>query len=416
MKKKLSRILAALLTLAMVFSLAACGGSDNPGGGNDNPGSNTDAPGGGDNPGGGNDNPGGGSQDGFLIGYNQLVTGDFALESLAANTKYGIEGLGNRSMCVIAGGAVEQTVTDVENMITAGIDGLVLWLPIDSLYLTVAEMCESAGVYWVLCDKVPTDPALLAQLNEYEYFCGGITPDNYSYGVAMAEYALSQGWSKAYVQAPGIGDATGTPRMAGFKDTFEAGGGQILGEAHTDDANEAVTQAEDLYLAYGDEVDCILATGAATFGSAALNILQKYNDHRVKILAGDLDQTILNSMATDDYVAMDTGDFWVCGTFASVMLINALNGNMLRDADGNAAIISNVPAFGVPAAYLDLFNKYIVGSPLFSNEELETMIGVSTSEMENIVASYSLESRFQSKYEQGIISADEMAAAGITVG
>jgi ABC-type sugar transport system substrate-binding protein len=413
MKKTLSRLLALALTIAMVFSLAACGtttsdSSDNSADNNQTDNSDvsnvetTD-----------DGNTVVTFKNGFKIGYNQLTTGDFALDSLSGNVKTGIEGTGNEGMCVIAGGDLMQTVTDVENMITSGCDALVLWLPIDALYQTVADMCEEAGVYWVLADKVPTDEEILNTLYSYKYFAGGVAPDNYSYGVALAQYAIDQGYKNAFVLAPGVGDATATPRIEGFKTTFEAAGGTVLAEAHTDDSNEAVTQAEDMYLAYKDQADCILCTGSSTFGTAALQILKKYDDHNLKILTGDLDQTILNSMAEDDYVGVCAGDFWVSGVLASVMAANALNDNMFRDADGNAAVITDVPSFGVPAEQLDLFNKYIVGNDLFSDEELQAMIGISLDDLEDIIHNYSLVARFQAKAEQGIISADELAAAGI---
>lgn len=403
------RTLAILLTLAMVFGLVACGG-----GSSSTPASNdasTPSSSVSSQPGSDAEEPGN-EKETFKIGYNQLVTGDYALDSLANNTKVAIEAAGHEAMGVVAGGNIDQMITDVENMIAAGCDGLVLWLPIEAQVLTVAEMCESAGVYWTLADKVPSDE-MLEQLKDYKYFAGGIAPDNYSYGVALAEYAISQGYKSAYIQAPGIGDATATPRIEGFRATFEAAGGTILDEAHTDDSNEAVTQAENLYLTYGEQADCVLCTGASTFGTAALTILQKYDEHDLKILTGDLDQTILNSMATEDYVSVCAGDYWVCGSLAAVMCVNALENGMWTDANGDAAVITNVPSFGVPSTQLELFNNYIAGNALFNETEIRDMVDGDLANFQSWVESFDLVSRFESKHADGIISDDEMAAAGL---
>ena len=54
-------------------------------------------------------------------------------------------------MSVCDNASLDQLVTDVENMINAGVDGLVLWIPNDSLYLSVADLCENAGVPFVRC-------------------------------------------------------------------------------------------------------------------------------------------------------------------------------------------------------------------------------------------------------------------------
>lgn len=400
MKRK---ALALLLALAMAFALAACGGNTTP-----TPSPSGSAPVSSDPV---SSDPGTAAKT-FKIGYNQLVTGDYALDSLANNMKTAIEAAGHEAMGVVAGGNIDQMVTDVENMIAAGCEGLVLWLPIEAQVLTVAEMCESAGVYWVMADKVPGSE-LLETLKEYKYFAGGIAPDNYSYGVALAEYALSQGWSSCYIQAPGIGDATATPRIQGFRDVFEAAGGTIFDEAHTDDSNEAVTQAENLYLTYHDKADFILCTGASTFGTAALTILQKYSDHDLPILTGDLDQTILASMASEDYVEVCTGDYWVCGALGAVMCVNALENGVWTDGNGDAAVITDVPAFSVPSTQLELFNKYIAGNQLFSAAEIRNMVDGDLDNFKSWVNSFDLVSRFQSKNADGIISDDEMAAAGL---
>lgn len=403
------RTIALLLSLALMFGLTACGNGD-AGTSDDVSESVSTQP----DDGGASDSPDGGD-DTFLIGYNQLVTGDYSLDSLANNIEVAIEAAGHEAMGVVAGGNIDQIITDIENMISAGCDGLVLWLPIDAQYLTVAEMCEAAGVYWTLADKLPSDE-ILEQLKDYEYFAGGIAPDNYSYGVTLAEYAIEQGYTTAYIQAPGIGDATATPRIEGFRATFEAAGGTILDEAHTDDSNEAVTQAENLYLTYGDQADCILCTGAATFGTAALTILQRYEDHDLKILTGDLDQTILASMAEEDYVAVCAGDYWVSGSLAAVMCVNALENGMWTDENGDAAVISSVPSFSVPASQLDLFNTYIAGNALFSEAEIRDMVEGGLDNFMTWVENYDLVSRFESKYADGIISAEEMEAAGLSVG
>ncbi len=414
MKKSIRRILALLVAGTMVFALAACGSSDTEeveaDVSEEIAEADTEVTEEVDET--SEENVGTYS---YKIGYNQFTTGDFALDALGNNTATAIELLGGESQQAIDGTSIEQIVTDVENMISAGCDALVLWLPVESLYLTIADICEDAGVYWTLADKVPTDEDILNDLYEYEYFAGGIGPDNHAYGANLAEFALDQGWSSGIILAPGVGDATGTPRAEGFREVFEAAGGVIMDEAHTDDANEAVTKAEDMYLAYGDQIDFVFGTGASTFGTAALTVLEKYEDHDVKIICGDLDQTILNSMATEDYVVADAGDYWVAGALATVMVVNALEGNMWTDEDGNALVSEAVPSFSVPAEQLDLFNNYVVGNPLFSAEELSAMIGIDVDTFMDIVTNYNLEDRLMVKYEAGEISAEEMEAGGISV-
>lgn len=407
MKKLCSLLLAA----AMALSLAACGspaaaGSDSPASSNEPGAAQTEQPSGGDSS---SDKKG-------VIGYNYFAAGDYALDTLANNTKRVIEACGYEAMGVCDNASLDQLVTDVENMISAGVDGLVLWMPNDSLYLKVAQICEDAGVPFCLSDKVPTDKAITEQLESFKTYVGGVTPDNHSYGVQMGEFALSQGYKSCFILASGVGDASGTPRIEGFTETFEAGGGQILGTQHTDDSNQAVTQAEDMYLAHTD-ADFIMATGASTFGTAGLETLKKYNDTRMKIVTADFDESILASMKESDTVSFLIGDFLVCGSYASVLMCNYLNGTPITDPDGSAPYIDVVPAFSIPVAEQDLFAKYVAGDCIYSDEECQSMMGLTLDQFVNdvILKFDSLESRLQAKYEQGIISADEMQAAGLTV-
>lgn len=349
-----------------------------------------------------------------VIGYNYFAAGDYALDTLANNTKHGIEASGYTAKGVCDNGSLDQLVTDVENLIASGVDGLVLWIPNDSIYLTVADICEKAEVPFVFADKVPTDSSITEELvQNYKMYKGGVTPDNYSYGVQMAEYALDQGYKTSIILASGVGDASGTPRIEGFKDVFEEAGGKIVGEQHTDDSNQAVTQAEDIYLANTD-ADCIMATGASTFGSAGLEVLKKYNDQNMKIITADFDKTILQSMKDEDYVQFLIGDFLVSGTYASSILVNALEGTPMTNEDGTAAYIDTVPAFSIPVEQQDLFNEYIAGDNIYSDEEIASWLGMSKDDFEkNVVSTYSLEERLNAKHDAGQISDDEMKAAGL---
>ena len=122
MKRK---TLALLLVLALVFGLASCDSGENAASGD--PASNPPTS---EGVNGENSNEPGNETDRLLIGYNQLITGDYALDTLANNIKFAIESAGHEAMGVVAGGNVDQMITDIENMIAAGCEGLVLWLPI----------------------------------------------------------------------------------------------------------------------------------------------------------------------------------------------------------------------------------------------------------------------------------------------
>ena len=345
------------------------------------------------------------------IGYNQLVTGDFALDSLGNHTKDAIEAGGYEAVQAIANGSLDQTITDIENLIQSGVDGLVLWLPIDTLYITAAEKCEAAGVPFVLADKLPVDESILEELKGYKTFVGGIAPNNRAHGENAAQVALSNGWTKGLIIAPGVGDGTATPRIEQFKETFEAAGGEILGMVQTDDSNEAVAKMEDLYLANPD-AQFIFATGASTFGTAALQCLQKYNDHETKIITCELDSTIIDSMTNDDYVISDTGDYWICGYLAPVILMNYLNGTPF-DMDGGIPVVSEVPSFSIAPEYVNFYQNHLLTDGIYSADEIKDMIGISFADFEAKFMAYSLPERAIQKFNEGKVTEEELAEMGV---
>ena len=86
----------------------------------------------------------------------------------------------------------------------------------------------------------------------------------------------------------------------------------------------------------------------------------------------------------------------------------------MTNEDGTAAYIDTVPAFSIPVEQQDLFNEYIAGDNIYSDEEIASWLGMSKDDFEkNVVSTYSLEERLNAKHDAGQISDDEMKAAGL---
>lgn len=109
------------------------------------------------------------------------------------------------------------------------------------------------------------------------------------------------------------------------------------------------------------------------------------------------------------------GDYWIAGCFSAIVLQNACAGNKLTDANGNAIWVDTIEPFEVSAETYDLYEKYFMDQSVYTEEEIQAMVGISCDEMLSIINDYSLDSRLMAKYEAGIIPADEMKAAGYDV-
>ncbi len=346
----------------------------------------------------------------FTVGYNYYGSGSYALLSLANNSKYAIEYMGDTAMGTDDNFSVESMVSDIENMINAGCDGVIVWLPVDSLYLTVADICEEYEVPFVLNDKIPSDSEILAELKENPYFIGAVSPANAIYGEAIAEYALSQGYKSCIVSTAGVGDPSDTPRLEAFQEAFEAGGGQILDILYADSSDGAQQQIEDSLVA-NPNPDFIYGTGS-DYGIGAVGALSNAGNTETAVLTSGLDSQVLQ-YAADGKIEMVNGDFWVAGYFSAVIMEAYLHGNQLLDADGNVPYIDDIEPFDVPATAIDAYQKCFVDETCYSEEETQALANGTYDEFMDAVNSYSFKERVEKKLADGTITAEEAATAGV---
>lgn len=353
----------------------------------------------------------------FTIGYNYFGSGSYALLSLANNSQVVIDAFGNKSVSMDDEFSVEKIIQDVENMISTGVDGLIIWLPVESLYLTVAKMCEDAKVPFVLNDKIPSDESIVAELKANPYFAGAIAPANAVYGQAIADYAISQGLKTCIISSSGVGDASDTPRLDAFKEAFSAAGGEVLTELHADAADAAQGQIEDALVANPDP-DFVYGTGS-DFGIAAVSALENAGNDRAIVLTSGLDKAALELLGTSS-MKMVNGDFWVCGMLSAVVLQNYLDGTPLKDANGEPVWIDNVMPFEVPSEKYDLYQKFFLDEYCYSADEIKQMSGKTNPDFNydaflQVIADYSLDNRLIAKYKEGKVTKEELSAVGITV-
>ena len=346
------------------------------------------------------------------IGYNYFGTGGYSLAAHANQTQVVLDACGDESVAADDQFSVETLVTDIENMVAAGCDGVVIWLPAEPLYETVANICAEKGVYFVLNDKVPSDPAIKEAIMNNEYFAGACAPANAEYGKLLGQYALDQGWKTCITTSSAEGDATDQPRLDAFKEVFEAGGGEVLDELHADTTADSLVQIQDSLVA-NDEPDFIYGVGS-DYAINACTALESYPDYATKVISSGLDKEALG-LVLDEYspLVMLNGDDWISGFFSAVMLQNAVEGNKLTDADGNTIWVEDVMPFEVTSETYDLFEKYFMNESVYTEDEIKSMVGISYDEMMQIIDDFSLENRLNAKYEAGIISEEEMKSAGL---
>ena len=326
----------------------------------------------------------------FKIGYNFFGPGSYALDTLADNQQVVIDAFGNESQAISDDFQVDKIVQDIENLISSGCNGLIIWLPADNLYQTVIDKCTEAKVPFVFADKVPADPAIKEALMGNEYFAGAVGPANAEYGTLIAEYALDKGYKSCIISTGAQGDPTDTPRIEAFTEAFEAGGGTVEQVVYTDSQDNIQPYTENALIAYPD-VDFVYGTGS-DFGIGACAAIENQGLD-AKVLTSGLDSGALDLLSAGGPMEFVNGDFWVSGTMATVLLQNYLNGNPIKDADGNPVWIDNIMPFEVSPEVYDDFKATFVDGDFYTADEIRAMDGISYDDFMNIINSYSLEDR-----------------------
>ena len=326
--------------------------------------------------------------DGFLVGYNYFGAGSYALLSLKNNSEYAIQYLGDKAMGLNDNFQVEQIIADVENMCNAGCDGILIWLPAEDLYPTVAEICAKYEVPFALNDKIPTNPDIIAILEANPFYVGAIGPANAIYGEAIADYAIEQGYKTVLVATATIGDPTDTPRLEAFKEKFEAAGGEILDILNCESVDDGTSKIENSLIV--NEPDFIYGTGS-DFGIAAVNALNNA-DEDIPVLTSGLDKQALEYEAQGK-IDMINGDFWVCGYFSTILLEAYLHGNQMLDADGKVPYIDDVAPFEVPAEKYETYVKVFLDDTPYSQEETIALVNGTYEEFLDALYSYSIDER-----------------------
>ena len=357
---------------------------------------------------------------GRTVGINSWVAGAYALDILANNAQYAVEANGDETLVFNDEGNVEKLTSNVENMISANVDGA-LWMGMfENMFAVGPSLLENAGIPFALYDKVPSDQGMIDAIQNMNNFAGAVANNNYDAGASMAQIALDNGNKKVLIAGAEVGDPNTDARVAGFSEAFEAGGGTILSVTRvaTGEAN-GEQQACDNMLAAFPEADCFYCTGE-NFTLQAMNVIAKTPlDHEVKVYGTDLNPTLLENLK-DGTLAACSGANWVTALYSAVLLENAMDGHKLTDADGKAPFINNVKMVTVPADCSDLYQKFFIDENPYEEEEIQNLLykynpDVTLEDVTEMIDNYSLEDRLIAKYNAGKVTAEELEAVGIEV-
>lgn len=258
------------------------------------------------------------------------------------------------------------------------------------------ETCEKYGVYYAVASGV-LDDQQYETYKTYEHFVGQVGPSNeteFEAGKDMGAYYKEEGVSKVALYGAFVPNPMHVYRVAGVLaglgctyggasdmdaivgqifqdqtvDLSKVGGDvevvaylQGYGDTTTDELNAAIQKTPDAFISVGM---------ATTFFAQSLN--------EAGISFSDID-----SFTATNETAMKEGKLtYLSGKYSSsigpvfALVMNANDGNVIRDEDGNAPSISQKY---LVATDVETFDKYYVSdngdSPIYDKETLDNIIG-----------------------------------------
>ncbi len=345
----------------------------------------------------------------ITFGYNNYRVGAYSLDILQKNFEYAAKAMGVDVMVVNDEAKIDNCPINVDNMIAAGVKAIAFFGLNDNVMIAVAQRCEQAGVYFAFYDHMPSDQ-VIGMLSNFQYYAGTAATSDVSTGRVAGEYAVSVGAKKAVIVTGEQTDPSHSARVQGFTEAFEAAGGEVLGigwgsPALADSlprANDLLTAHPEADFVYGSNGDCGLAAKEAIASHSGVN---------AQVYATDLDPDILTGL-TDGSISAANGAHWINVYFACALLANAVNGNVIKDADGNAPRLV-VPVMTLPSSYIDLYNRLWIENAPFTEEELAALVGpdVTVETLQNVLDSYTIDQRLDALVDAGRVTREEVDAA-----
>lgn len=307
----------------------------------------------------------------YTIGYNNFGVGAYPLDLNEKETKYAIEAVGHQMKSVNNNFTVDNIVNDFSTLIGDQVNGIVVWSAADILYPAINDLMTQSEMPFVLGDKFPSSEETIATLRENPNFHGAISVDDVTNGANIAQMAWDNGAKTAIIVAAAVGDTNHDARVKGFTEKFEALGGKVVGEVHCADPSEAVQKSGDILSAHGD-ADCLYGTGG-DYSVGALSVMTS-NSIDMPVYGTDITPDVLQGIRDGKIIAANGAVGNYCGTFAALLLINALDGHPILDENGQAPVETNFHAITVDTSNVDQFEELWINNEIFSEDELKNLV------------------------------------------
>lgn len=353
--KKVRSIILLVMAFACVFTLSACGGKSDPA---------ASAP----------PAQGGGGDSAlptkvFHIGCNTWGTMPI-LMMYGDECEYALKTLGMTTSRASDDNNPDKELQNVQNFISQGVDGIALQGAGATVIPQIATECLNAKVPFAMYNFPPRDDFYDDMSANNPYFAGAVVSDLRADGHILGERAIADGHRTACMIGGNIGDPNMDNRSGGFKEAFEAGGGTIVGEERCNDNSECLTKASSMFSANRD-VDCVYIM-VSDYVEGTMTALETLGIEGVDAYLSAVNTISADYVRDGRIVAGSGGTAFSCNV-GPTLLINLLDGHVIRDANGNAPFI-RIPTSIVTKDNIDKYMAAFFGdSPAVSQEVIKKL-------------------------------------------
>ena len=317
--KKFAKLVALLLAVTMVLSLAACGKSD----------TKTD------------DKTDGQTASGaYTIGINTWGSGVPVLDMFGDAKQYTLETLGHKVSRMSDDFTADKELQNVQNMCASGVDGIVFQAAAVTTVPQIGVECAKAKIPFAFDVFVGDDADLEKLASENEYYCGAIDLDMVADGAAIAQMAYDNGCRTAVMIGGNIGDNNMDQRSQGFTQKFEELGGKVLAEARCTDNSECPTKAADM-LSSNKEADAIYCF-VGDYIEGSLTAIDNLGLTDIQVYVSCVDEGTANYIKSGRVVGGNDG-ISLASYISCTLVLNALAGHKIVDENGKVPRLSTSP-------------------------------------------------------------------------
>lgn len=157
-------------------------------------------------------------------------------------------------------------LTYVESQIAAGVDGLFICPPAESILPTITQLCEEAGIYWGITLRSIEDDEIRNTVESSSYYVGNCYENEEEVGYQVMKYLNDLGYKKVAIISQPVGDKAGDRREVGINQACEEFGMEIVAEARGMSQASDCASATESFLAAAPDLDVVYCVALGVAG------------------------------------------------------------------------------------------------------------------------------------------------------